>query len=98
MDVPKTPLERCSHSKQGENRWSRGRVKGKGDAFGEKWGQQRGVIKEINERDEDEVLRLSGTHVSPPGADPLGGVPDIRHRKPREIVPQVSADASIKTR
>jgi len=36
--------------------------------------------------------------VDPPGADPLGGAPDIRHRKPREIVPQVSADASIKTR
>lgn len=41
---------------------------------------------------------LSGTYVGPPGADPLGGAPDIRHRKPREIVPQVSADASIKTR
>lgn len=41
---------------------------------------------------------LSGTYVDPPGADPLGGAPDIRHRKPREIVPQVSADASIKTR
>lgn len=41
---------------------------------------------------------LSGTYVDPPGADPLDGAPDIRHRKPREIVPQVSADASIKTR
>ncbi|KYN39456.1 hypothetical protein ALC56_05949 [Trachymyrmex septentrionalis] len=41
---------------------------------------------------------FSGTYVDPPGADPLGGAPDIRHRKPREIVPQVSADASIKTR
>jgi len=41
---------------------------------------------------------LSGTYVDPPGADPLDGASDIRHRKPREIVPQVSADASIKTR
>ncbi|TGZ51294.1 Uncharacterized protein DBV15_07795 [Temnothorax longispinosus] len=59
-------------------------------------GQQGRMIEEINERDEDKGLR--GTYVDPPGADPLSGAPDIRHRKPREIVPQVSADASIKTR
>ncbi|EZA52747.1 hypothetical protein X777_07128 [Ooceraea biroi] len=62
-------------------------------------GQQGGIIERINGRERDKGVRmLSGTYVGPPGADPLGGAPDIRHRKPREIVPQVSADASIKTR
>lgn len=87
-----------------ETRWTRtygvaGREGEREGGFGEKRGQQRELIERINGRDRDKRVRmLSGTYVDPPGADPLGGAPDIRHRKPREIVPQVSADASIKTR
>ncbi|EGI69012.1 hypothetical protein G5I_02180 [Acromyrmex echinatior] len=84
-------------SKQGERKHMGSQEQG--EVFDEKGDRQGGMIKEINEWDEDKGLRmLSGTYVDPPGADPLGGAPDIRHRKPREIVPQVSADASIKTR
>lgn len=84
-----------------ENRWGRGkggkrreRYSAKGEA------EKRGTMARMNERDEDGGIYecLCGTYVGPPGADPLGGALDIRHRKPREIVPQVSADAFIKTR
>lgn len=87
-----------------ENRRGHGVSLGRGREWGEYSAKREtpgeGMIEKINKRNRDERLRecLSGTYVGSPGADPHGRISDIRHRKPREIVPQVSADASIKTR
>lgn len=85
-----------------ETRWTKTyRVAGTGGDIRRKGG---GRTRRDDWEDQRAGRRQGITNVSvghvwiPRGLDPLGGAPDIRHRKPREIVPQVSADASIKTR
>ena len=87
MTISKTPFVACLL----EARWSRAV---NGTYVREGW-----LIEGVKAQDEEQKYEcLSGTYVGTPGADPLHGTPDIRHRKPHEIVPQVLADASIKTR
>lgn len=96
MGVLKTPLESRFRSKQGERKHIRSREQGKYSAKmrtnKNDWEDQRAGRRQ-------EITNVSVGHMwIPRGLIRLSGAPDIRHRKPREIVPQELADASIKTR